>query len=221
MDPITLHFNIFQAGTPSQGRQSFQVEDPASATVGALKRQLFADALEAQRSVRFIASGRILEDTSSLDKCNLGPESHICVSISDKSDAVRSMPSPPVEKQVKTAQMERDSDLQAWQVWTRCASFLAMAGSAMVFPYALQKHRHLSSNTHLFVCIAAAVWVYLLIFHTVPDAVQIILAAARWALSGKSEEIRSDTVESERHCARPSALSTTLSARRPKAEDTS
>ena len=26
--------------------QSFQVEDPASATVGALKRQLFADALE-------------------------------------------------------------------------------------------------------------------------------------------------------------------------------
>lgn len=212
MDPITLHFNIFQAGTSSQGRQSFQVDDPQSKTVGALKQQLFADALKAQRFVRFIAGGRILEDTSSLDKCNLGPESHIHVSISGKSqNGAQTMPSAAVA-QAQTSQVERDSDLQAWHLCRRLASFLAMVGSAMVFPYALQKHRHSSSNTHLLVCIAAAVWVYLLIFHTMPDAAQIIVAAARWALC-KSQEMRSS--DGGRHCTKLSDL--TLSSRRSPA----
>ncbi|CAL1161403.1 unnamed protein product [Cladocopium goreaui] len=96
----------------SSSSQSFQVDDPQSKTVGALKQQLFADALKAQRFVRFIAGGRILEDTSSLDKCNLGPESHIHVSISGKSqNGAQTMPSAAVA-QAQTSQVERDSDLQ-------------------------------------------------------------------------------------------------------------
>mmetsp|Transcript_33778 Transcript_33778/g.78079 ORF Transcript_33778/g.78079 Transcript_33778/m.78079 type:complete len:222 (+) Transcript_33778:75-740(+) len=181
MDPITLHFNVFQAGTSHHGRHSLQVEEPQRQTVGALKHQLFADALQAQRSVRFIASGKILEDSVSLDTYNLGPESHICVSIGDRAPDAPKAPQRPTPA-VHREHSQTKVDLQE-SLWSRFVSVILIAGSSVIFPYAVQKHRQLSTNTHLMLFIAAAVWVYFLLFHALPDAFKILMAALRWSVS--------------------------------------
>eukprot|EP00931_Biecheleriopsis_adriatica_P087344 TRINITY_DN61831_c0_g1_i1.p1 TRINITY_DN61831_c0_g1~~TRINITY_DN61831_c0_g1_i1.p1 ORF type:complete len:243 (+),score=51.24 TRINITY_DN61831_c0_g1_i1:170-898(+) len=192
MDPITLHFNIFQAGSSDQGRRSLQVDDPRGKTVGSLKRQLFSDALEAQRSVRFIASGRVLEDTSLLENCNLGRESHICVSINERSS--QSLPSSP-QLAPKTEPVARElsgrlpeaCEQQDWSLlFSRLAGFAAMVGSGVLFFCAWKRRRQMPMNMTQLICIAAAVWVYLLLFHATPIAFQVAAGALRWCLGSAS-----------------------------------
>eukprot|EP00930_Biecheleria_cincta_P039047 TRINITY_DN26854_c0_g1_i2.p1 TRINITY_DN26854_c0_g1~~TRINITY_DN26854_c0_g1_i2.p1 ORF type:complete len:242 (+),score=46.75 TRINITY_DN26854_c0_g1_i2:81-806(+) len=172
MDPITLHFSVFQASCSSQGRQSLQVDDPRSKTIGALKRELFSDALEAQRSVRFIAGGKILEDSSLLASYNLGRESHICVSISDQTPRLSPTLAPAAEP-VEVA--PEDVNVEDW--WPsihRFAGFAALISSAVCFYCAWHKRRQLSIQLTQALCIGAAVWVYLLLFHAVPCACQVL-----------------------------------------------
>lgn len=182
MDPITLHFNVFQAGASQQGRHSLQVEDPRRQTVGALKNQLFGEALEARRSVRFIASGKVLEDSVSLDTYNLGPETHICVSISDRSLANDASSSTRRSAQVPDRQAEEPASSQLPDVgmWSMLAGLLTVAGAAL--PYVVQRHRQLSNNMHLMLFVGLAVWLYVALFHVLPDGVQLLLAALRWSL---------------------------------------
>jgi len=172
MDPITLHFSVFQASSSSQGRQSVQVDDPKSKTIGSLKRELFSDALEAQRSVRFIAGGKILEDSSLLASCNLGRESHICVSISDQTP--RSSPTlAPAAEPAEVAPEELNVQ-DWWPSIHRLAGFAALISSAVFFYFAWHKRRQLPMQLTQALCIGAAVWVYLLLFHAVPCACQVL-----------------------------------------------
>jgi len=174
MDPIKLHFNIFQAGSSSQGSQSLQVDNPQSETVGTLKRKLFADALESQRSVRFIAGGKILQDASLLADCKLGRESHICVSISDQASSPPSSPAlPPAAEPVEVA-MGEVKPQDRWLVLYRVSCLLALACSALFFYFAWQKRRQLRVHVTQFLCIAMAVWVYLVLFYALPCACQVL-----------------------------------------------
>lgn len=178
MDPIKLHFNIFQAGSSSHGSQSLQVDNPQSETVGMLKRKLFADALESQRSVRFIAGGKILQDASLLADCNLGKESHICVSISDQILSTPSSPAgspalPPAAEPMEVAAEEVKPQIR-WLVLYRVACLLALACSAVFFYFAWQRRRQLRVHVTQFLCIAMAVWVYVFLFHALPFACQVL-----------------------------------------------
>lgn len=172
MDPITLHFSVFQASSSSQGRQSVQVDDPKSKTIGALKKELFSDALEAQRSVRFIAGGKILQDSSLLASCNLGRESHICVSISDQTP--RSSPTlAPAAEPAEVAPEELKVE-DWWPSIQRLAGFAALISSAVFFYFAWHKRRQLPMQLTQALCIGAAVWVYLLLFHAAPCACEVL-----------------------------------------------
>eukprot|EP00933_Yihiella_yeosuensis_P042671 TRINITY_DN37329_c0_g1_i1.p1 TRINITY_DN37329_c0_g1~~TRINITY_DN37329_c0_g1_i1.p1 ORF type:complete len:237 (-),score=45.62 TRINITY_DN37329_c0_g1_i1:128-838(-) len=192
MDPITLHFNIFRAGgSGPEARQTFQVDDPTKITVSALKRRLFPDAMEGQKSVRFIASGHILQDTASLAKCGLGRESHIHVSISDRVD-----PTPPTSP-VSTPALEpaascpsivqeeevdnSEKTQEMWDALGRFAMILALAGLGFAFHVAYRRRRTLSHSTSQTICIAAAVWIYALLCHGLPALFKLI----GMALSGR------------------------------------
>jgi len=215
MDPITLHFNIFQAGSgDGEGRQSLQVDDPRSTTVLALKHHLFPDAMEARRSVRFIASGRILQDAALLEKCGLGRESHIHVSISDQTRATGSQQTPPMSPEFRATTSPagacdtQASDSASEELWPYVGRFLGLALLAiggLLFHVAWQKRRQLSMHTSQMACIAAAVWVYALLCHGLPAFIQVVALLLRCSMFLES---KGRAGSAETRCPSPSASQT-------------
>lgn len=170
MDPITLHFNVFQAGADPEGRKSLQVDDPRGTTVGALKRQVFPEAVEARKSVRFITSGRILDDGALLEECKLGHEAVIQVSISDPSSSRVSTPkhssSSASAKTIPGAKQGCQDGNGDLTTFLYLGTFF-FAGGAVVF-FAWRKRRHLSLQMSQLFCIFTAIWVYFALCHALP-----------------------------------------------------
>mmetsp|Transcript_125121 Transcript_125121/g.348176 ORF Transcript_125121/g.348176 Transcript_125121/m.348176 type:complete len:278 (-) Transcript_125121:87-920(-) len=188
MDPITLHFRVLQVGANTEGRQSLQVNDPHGVTVGKLKRQLFEEAIEEHRSVRFITGGRILEDTQRLEQCGLGSEAFIHVSIGGSS-SLRASPIPTLPG--STAEPDADSGFTGKGASDRDRNednyigpcFLVgaafFAGTGVLLRMAWHKRWTLSMHASQFLCILAAVWVYLLLCHGLPAIFQSLVPGLR------------------------------------------
>uniref|UniRef100_A0A7S3RK41 Ubiquitin-like domain-containing protein n=1 Tax=Strombidinopsis acuminata TaxID=141414 RepID=A0A7S3RK41_9SPIT len=196
MDSLTLHFNIFDASSASS-RRSHHVDDPRATTVGALKRQLFLDALEEQRSVRFIASGKILSDADALHSCGLAREAHIQVSISDTA-ASRAEVAPhaeggPMCNRTETLADRGDASSGSSQYTimseesaigaARLLGAIVLAGAGVLFELAWRKRWYLSLHASQLICIFAAVWVYLLIFHALPALCKVLCQGIRGQLT--------------------------------------
>jgi hypothetical protein len=179
MDPITLHFNIFQAGAPV--RTSLQVEDPRATTILALKQQMFSDEIKASKSVRFIAAGKILEDTAALERYKLGKEAHIHVSI---SDGARPQPTSAPEGNASTTTAEEakpssgtsspNESRSSMLGWAILAGVIIFAGTGIALWIAFQKRRQYTMHTSQLLFICAAIWVYLLFFHALPSLFQAL-----------------------------------------------
>lgn len=199
MEPITLHFNVFQAGANSEGRKSLQVDDPRGTTVGALKRQLFSEALEARKSVRFITSGRILDDGARLEQCKLGQEAFIHVSISEIASSRAGLPelsgsgtaagsggqdmanpeprkNKLAETKEKMKQLLQDSDGLNFFFFLGVLFFV---GTGALLRYAWRKRWHLSMHMSQLLCILAAVWVYLVLCHGLPALLRALSRGVR------------------------------------------
>uniref|UniRef100_A0A7S2HGV2 Ubiquitin-like domain-containing protein n=1 Tax=Alexandrium andersonii TaxID=327968 RepID=A0A7S2HGV2_9DINO len=190
MDPITLHLNIFQAGASAEGRQSFRVSDPRGTTIGSLKRQLFAEALKEQRSVRFINGGHILEDAAVLEQYNLGSEAFIHVSIGNiVSSAPRHTESAPAVLCGATnantcgSSAARTSDRQGREDYYvdpyLILGAIFFAGTGVLLQMAWRKRWYLPMHVSQLLCILAAVWVYLLLCHGLPALFQLLMSGFR------------------------------------------
>mmetsp|Transcript_32305 Transcript_32305/g.57147 ORF Transcript_32305/g.57147 Transcript_32305/m.57147 type:complete len:241 (+) Transcript_32305:43-765(+) len=183
MDPVTLHFNVFQAGSSGDNRTSFQVQDPRGTTVGALKKQFFSDALKESKSVRFIASGQILEDTAPLERFKLGSEAHIHVSISEhganRSPSSSISESPGDATDFGSAKKGKAVDeLLSYGAYILLGT-LFFVGTGFGLHLAWRKRWQFSLGTSQLLFILAAVWAYLLLCHGLPALFQAICALTR------------------------------------------
>lgn len=203
MDPITLHFNVFgqaSAGPGLEGRTTMRVEDPRGMTVGALKKQLFPEAFEEQKSIRFIARGHILDDRTLVGHCGLGCEAHIHVSIGERSEKSPGGPSPggsstarhgsgamgasaaggggasrpaAAAAGVPAAQRaEEEQDVCGLSI-VHVLGAVVFAGAGLLLRAAWRKRWYLSMHVSQLCCISAACWVYLLAFHVLPTAFRL------------------------------------------------
>eukprot|EP00416_Gambierdiscus_australes_P017739 CAMPEP_0171059610 /NCGR_PEP_ID=MMETSP0766_2-20121228/3285_1 /TAXON_ID=439317 /ORGANISM="Gambierdiscus australes, Strain CAWD 149" /LENGTH=250 /DNA_ID=CAMNT_0011515067 /DNA_START=184 /DNA_END=934 /DNA_ORIENTATION=+ len=188
MDPITLHFNIFQAGVRTEGKQSLHVDNPCGTTVGSLKRRLFAEALEEQRSVRFITSGHVLDDTTLLGQCGLGNEAFIHVSIGSCELRHTKSPAAP-QRSASTSQTTSASAAKGrpclHEQEDSCMgpffllSIVFFIGTGVLLHMAWRRRWLLSLHASQLLCILAAIWVYLLLCHGIPALFQVLLLGLR------------------------------------------
>lgn len=176
MDSVTLHFNVWQAG--AHNRTTSTVEDPKGTTILALKKQLFPEAFEAGKTVRFIACGKVLTDSSSLDTCGLGNEAHIHVSVSEQSrssitstDSTDSVKSEAPPSPVSSTNEEGCASPISWAF---IASTVLFIGTGIGLFVALKKRWQFTMHTSQLVFICAAVWVYLLVFHGLPSLFEVL-----------------------------------------------
>uniref|UniRef100_A0A7S1MC39 Ubiquitin-like domain-containing protein n=1 Tax=Alexandrium catenella TaxID=2925 RepID=A0A7S1MC39_ALECA len=187
MDPITLHLNIFKAGANAEGKQSLRVSDPGGTTIGSLKRQLFAEALEEQRSVRFIRGGHVLEDAAVLQQCGLGSEAFIHVSIGNSAPRQTEVASvvqgstagagngSPAAADSSSRKGPEDCFLDPYFV----VGALFLAGTGVLLQMAWRKRWYLPMHVSQLLCILAAVWVYLLLCHGLPAFFQLLARGLR------------------------------------------
>lgn len=202
MDPLMLHFNIFgQAGPDGpHGRRSFCVDDPRGTTIGAVKQQLFPDACQEQMSVRFISRGRILDDAQCFGQCGFDREAHIHVSISQRpqdrgqcsADDEATAPGAqrsPVSSGVE-AQRDPSSQDAVRALVLHIFFVILFAGVGIALRVAWQKRRSLSLQTSQLMCIVAACWLFVLLFHGLPMLLNGVVCAAgrlRCVYGGLSE----------------------------------
>jgi hypothetical protein len=183
MDPVTLHFNVFQAGTPV--RHSLQVDDQRGTTILDLKQQLFSDELKASKSVRFIASGKVLADSSALEQHKLGKEAHIHVAITDASMSPVRGPAPvpggentsaTATEEAKSSNVETSTNRGSGSMagWAILLGVMLFAGTGAALYVALRKRYQYTMHTSQLLFICAAVWVYLLLFHGLPSLFQAL-----------------------------------------------
>jgi len=180
MEPVTLHFNVFQAGAPV--RTTLQVEDARRTTILDLKKQLFSDALKESKSVRFIAGGKILDDATALERYKLGKEAHIHVSISETgSPSKPSISSADDSTSAATGEAKTTDDAGSASVAGVSAMGWAFIAGALVFIvtgallYAgLRKRWQYTMHTSQLLFICTAIWVYLLLFHGLPTLFQAL-----------------------------------------------
>jgi len=175
MEPVTLHFNIFQAGSPL--RKTLQVEDPKGTTIFGLKQQLFSDELKECKSVRFIAGGKILEDKEKLHSFKLGNEAHIHVSVSDGSGVrsrAQSDASNTTAAEAKSYDACSEEPSESAVSWAFILGAVIFIGTGAMLFAALRKRYQFSMNTSQLLFICAAIWVYLLLFHGLPAAFQTL-----------------------------------------------
>lgn len=177
MDPITLHFHVFQAG--AEGNKTQLVENPQTTKILDLKKQLFSEELERNKSIRFIACGRILDDSSPLSNYKLGTTAHIQVSISDSSPLSRPSPAPMIAKgntstigpSVTSASVEKGPAIFSNMFYLGAVAFVS-TGSLLYL--ALMKRRQFSLQITQLVFIGVAVWMYLLVCHGFPALFQAL-----------------------------------------------
>eukprot|EP00929_Paragymnodinium_shiwhaense_P087751 TRINITY_DN47893_c0_g2_i1.p1 TRINITY_DN47893_c0_g2~~TRINITY_DN47893_c0_g2_i1.p1 ORF type:complete len:331 (+),score=81.14 TRINITY_DN47893_c0_g2_i1:62-1054(+) len=175
-EPLTLHFNVFQAGSPPEPKRSVTVDDPGSLTVLSLKEEYFGQALEEQKGVRFITGGKILDDKAMLSSYNLGKEASIMVSISSGTVGKTASTGSSGGVTVSASRSHSGSDAFAGSkssedpaitVWFVVGSVL-FAGTAAGLHWAYTKRLQFSMQTNQFVFISVAVWAYAMLFHGLP-----------------------------------------------------
>lgn len=185
-------------------------------TVGALKAKLLPDAIASHRSVRFIASGKILNDAATLEKCAMGREAHIHVSVGTAGATTAGTPpaSPPqspacspnssiasVASNTGNPQIPAPTSTEAGHKATSGESgiflpgglgaafaVLALAGAGAMLYEAYRRRRQLSMGTSQAVFMLAAVWVYVLLFHGLPLLAQFTGQALRGLLDTGNAE---------------------------------
>jgi len=188
---VTLHFNVFQAGVTNEGRRSLRIENPQQTTVVNLKRELFNEALQEQKSVRFIASGRILDDSMSVEKCGLGTEAFIHVSISNSSSSNlqpaqktnSTTENGPARNDMAPATNNEGSAAIGTKLLLGSAFF---AGTGILLQMGWKKRWQLSMHGSQFLFILGAVWIYLLVCDFLPIAWQAFSQALQRTASGAS-----------------------------------
>jgi|EP00927_Polykrikos_kofoidii_P077176 hypothetical protein len=176
MEPVTLHFNVFQVGANSEGRRTVSIEDPSAVTVRSLKLQFFADSLKEQKTVRFITGGRMLDDKATVAQCKLGLEAHIHVSISDAALGGAATPAQPEGNKHNSEAIESRKNNEENRVgFGFMLGFAFFAGSGALLRIGWQKRLQLSMQTNQFVFILGAVWAFLLLFHGIPALFQVFM----------------------------------------------
>lgn len=184
-----LHFNVFQAGSTSDATKTFEVNDPRATTVGALKQQLFPDAVSERKSVRFISRGRVLDDAAALSGCGLGRDAHIHVMVSERQPVATTASS---EKRAETAPSDREEPNGGRQraALTLLAVMLLIAGGLAGFSNAYHRRFQLSMQASQTLCIGAAIWAYVVLCHGLPslcDALCDLCSSSRSSSSPDSE----------------------------------
>lgn len=185
-EPITLHFNVFQAGAPPEPKRSITVDDPGCLTVGSVKEQYFSDALQEQKSVRFITGGRILDDKAMLSSYNLGKEASIMVSISGSAGKSPSANSPGgagassaggffLDGSQSSSGGKSDEPQESIITLTFVLGMALFVCTAAGLHWAYHKRLQFSMQTNQFVFISASVWAYAMIFHGLPGVWSVLL----------------------------------------------
>lgn len=202
MSPRVLHFNVFQAGARTQRQWSLQIEDSHTTTIGSLKRQHFGEAIEAQQSVRFIMSGKILEDKTLLEQCDFGSEAFIYVSISGAAprEATSGVPATEVSWSGQLAKRDAghtEKEHSSLNIAFFLGAFL-FAGAGVLLRLAWQKRWYLSMHVTQMLSVLAAVWVYLLLCHGLPMFLRLFVWGRRELAETAADSVRSPG--SCRHC---------------------
>jgi len=177
MDPITLHFKVFQVGGAADTREDLKVDNPGGTTVASVKQKVFADALEEQKTVRFISSGKLLNDLQMLDQCGLGKEAFIHVMISEPSAR---MITPDTASGSATgvgstlgAQCAAATDAAGGKgVLLSGISFFVVTAAMLQLGW--QRRALISASTSQLLFIGAAVWAYCALCHGLPVVVQML-----------------------------------------------
>jgi hypothetical protein len=178
MDSITLNFNIFQAAqVGGEARKSLQVENPQTTKIGELKTQLFSEEIKAAKSIRFIAGGRILDDSLDVTTCKLADNAQIHVSISDNAPR----PSQPSSSSnprgdakgtsVTTGSPDKGPPVVSNMFLLGAVAFII---TGVLLYVGLQKRRQFTLQMTQLLFIGAAVWAYLLICHGIPALFQAL-----------------------------------------------
>jgi len=173
MDPITLHFKVFQAGGAADTSEDLKVDNPGETTIASVKQRVFADALQEQKTVRFIASGKLLNDVQMLDQCGLGKEAFIHVMISEPSTR---MITPDTEKgfgSTLRAKCAAATDV-AGGVGFLLSAILFFLATAAMLQLGWQRRALISASTSQLLFIGAAVWVYCALCHGLPAVFQML-----------------------------------------------
>jgi hypothetical protein len=176
MPPIVLHFHVFQA-TGVKGDVPETLEVTSSMTVGAVKAQVFSDAFAQSRSVRFIASGRVLHDSASLGSCGIGQEAYIHVMVGEpqiSQELGASTAQGPSAVLTPTKRLSLDA-----AALLKLVALLALIAAGAGFYVAWQRRKSYTMQTSQMLCILAAVWAYALLFHGLPAVVRALGALSR------------------------------------------
>lgn len=207
MASVKLHFSVFGHGcarggdgTGMEGHHSICIEDPLITTIGALKKQLFREECEEHKSIRFIARGRVLEDKVAVGQCALGEEAHIHVAISGRPAENVAVGSATAMQRPMTTEAASGGDSSASRETgggsgslnlSRILGAVLLAGAGLLFCLAWQRRRRLSLRASQVLCILAAGWVYLAIFHALPAMLRLLGSGLSAALRG-SPKVSSD-----------------------------
>jgi len=139
-------------------------------TVMDVKRQAFPDIMERQKSVRFIAKGRILQDTELLSNCNLGVDAHIHVSITEGVVTPKALDACP--KTIISTSDEAGADVAPPKAGSFLVNFIilplffAITGGLLAHAWTKRYSLSMQKSKLMFIC--GSVWVYLFLFHALP-----------------------------------------------------
>merc|ERR1719410_2332743 len=150
VEPLLIHYHVFRPGAAHQPAKQVEISDPCGTTIGALKQRLFAQAIEEEKEVRFIARGRNLEDSAILSNCGLDQNDHIHVMVRDHKLAPA--------KQSSVITHSRGEHQRALKLLLAIALIIIGGVAAIYCSY--RKRFQLSLKESQAVCIGAAVWVF-------------------------------------------------------------
>jgi len=187
-DALALHFKVFQAGEGcTEGRKDLEVERPGETTIGVVKRRLFPEHYcghEQQKSIRFIANGKMLCDEQTLEQCRLAQDAFIHVSISEPS--VRSLTEDKTGSGgTSSARFGSATDAVGGKgVLVSGSAFFA--GSGALLQLGWQRRTLISPGASQLLFILAAVWIYLVLCHGLPVFLQLLNACMRGGIHAET-----------------------------------
>eukprot|EP00746_Dinoflagellata_sp_MGD_P118250 gnl/MRDRNA2_/MRDRNA2_54366_c1_seq1.p1 gnl/MRDRNA2_/MRDRNA2_54366_c1~~gnl/MRDRNA2_/MRDRNA2_54366_c1_seq1.p1 ORF type:complete len:194 (-),score=12.17 gnl/MRDRNA2_/MRDRNA2_54366_c1_seq1:76-606(-) len=150
MDPITIKMRVLGGAKSSEGWTEAFVDDPTE-TVRALKQRLFGSEISEGRSIRWIFSGRTLDDTQQLSQCGLGESPHVHVVIGEKTN-----------KRESSTLFDRMADRKLLCMM----ALMSLSGIALHFTWKRRSIFSKFGSQVLFIVIA--VWTYILLCHFFP-----------------------------------------------------
>mmetsp|Transcript_79042 Transcript_79042/g.164173 ORF Transcript_79042/g.164173 Transcript_79042/m.164173 type:complete len:273 (-) Transcript_79042:321-1139(-) len=200
---LKLHFNVF-GQADSVGRRTLLLDNAEGTSVRELKKRMFAEAVEANKNIRFIAQGRVLADDLFLGLCNLGDEAHIHVSISSREppahratvddatvqssgdEVTHAASAPaicepvPLSRRVSAHFESAKGALQAGGLsLPQLLGAVVFAGVGVGLQQAWRKRMTIQHSTSQLLFILAACWAYALLVYVLP----VLAKGFYWSLS--------------------------------------